>query len=129
MALLQITLAAFTIAQSLSSSLIDALLFVAPLVTPIAAPLARWSYPTRLRGHSIYVYHDGKMDPLNVSSRRELEDIFQQYVPLFEGNETEQNWIPREKAVKKLQRLTWGDAPHRFPKAYVAGMRVFQLAF
>lgn len=65
------------------------------------------------------------MDPIHVSTRRQLEDIFQQLVPLFEGNETELNWSLRDDAVKKLQKITYGDAPHRYPKVYAAGMKAF----
>lgn len=118
-------LAAATIASSFAS-FIDAIVLAAPLLATLLAPLlaalsAALPAP-RLRGFSIHLYHEGRMDALNVSTRRQLEDLLQQMVPLFEGDETEQNWLVREKAVKRLQRLAWGDAPHRFPKVYVAGL-------
>jgi len=125
-------LAAATIASSFAS-FIDAIVFAAPLLATLLAPLlaalsaalpAALSAP-RLRGFSIHLYQEGRMDALNVSTRRQLEDLLQQMVPLFEGDETEQNWLVREKAVKRLQRLAWGDAPHRFPKVYVAGLNAF----
>lgn len=117
-------LAAATIASSFAS-FIDAIVFAAPLLATLLAPLLAALSAPRLRGFSIHLYQEGRMDALNVSTRRQLEDLLQQMVPLFEGDETEQNWLVREKAVKRLQRLAWGDAPHRFPKVYVAGLNAF----
>ena len=122
MPFVQLIVAALSIALTLSFSIIDIVLF---FLIPVAEFLAHWAViPTsRLKGYSIYVYFNGKMDALHVSGRKQLEDYFQELMPLFEGNETEQNWTPRDNAVLKLRRLTWGDAPHRFPKVYVAGMK------
>jgi len=115
MALLKLLAAALSTIISLSPPLLHALLAI---IVTVASFVADSAPP---------VHRDGDMDALHVSTRRQLEDIFQQFVPLFEGNESEQNWILRENAVKKLRKLTWGDAPHRFPKVYVAGMKAFHI--
>lgn len=51
------------------------------------------------------------MEPLNVSSSREIEDIIRAMVPHFEGRESEENWAKREKNVMLLRRLVRGNAP------------------
>ncbi|RAH64050.1 uncharacterized protein BO66DRAFT_254347 [Aspergillus aculeatinus CBS 121060] len=51
------------------------------------------------------------VEPLNVSSSREIEDIIRAMVPHFEGRESEENWAKREKNVMLLRRLVRGNAP------------------
>lgn len=63
------------------------------------------------------------MDPLYVHTQRELDDIFREMVPHFEGKETEQNWGARDKDVLKLRRLTKGNAPSEFHTAFAAGIK------
>jgi len=63
------------------------------------------------------------MDPMYVHTQRELDDIFREILPHFEGKETEQNWNARDKSVLKLRRLTKGNAPTEFHNAFVAGIK------
>ncbi|KAL1969366.1 hypothetical protein VTN77DRAFT_9559 [Rasamsonia byssochlamydoides] len=64
-----------------------------------------------------------KIEPLFVSSNRELDEIFRNMLPHFEGRETEQNWIPREKSILTLRRLTRGNAPQAYSQHYLAGIK------
>jgi CLIP-associating protein 1/2 len=63
------------------------------------------------------------MDPLYVHTLRELEDIFREMAPHFEGKETEHNWMARDKDILKLRRLNKGNAPSEFLAAYVIGLK------
>lgn len=67
---------------------------------------------------------DGEsIEPYTVHSHRELDDIFRDMTPYFEGRETEQNWLPREKSVLLLRRITRGNAPLDFSTYFVAGIK------
>ena len=63
------------------------------------------------------------MDPLYVQSERELNDTFRDMLPHFEGKETEQNWLHRDKDVLKLRRLLKGNAPSDYHHAWMAGLK------
>lgn len=63
------------------------------------------------------------MDPIYVHSQRELEDIFQEMRPHFEGKEQEHNWSSRDKDVMKLRRILKGNAPNEFHAAYMVGIK------
>jgi CLIP-associating protein 1/2 len=63
------------------------------------------------------------MDPLHIYTQRELEDIFRDMAPPFEGKESEQNWIARDKNTTKLRRITKGNAPREFHGTFVAGVK------
>ncbi len=63
------------------------------------------------------------MDPLYVHTQRELEDMFKDMQPDFEGKETEHNWMARDKNILKLRRLSKGNAPSDFHAAYVIGVK------
>lgn len=63
------------------------------------------------------------MDPLHIYTQRELEDIFRDMGPPFEGKESEQNWIARDKNTTKLRRITKGNAPTEFHGAFVVGVK------
>jgi len=63
------------------------------------------------------------MDPLYIHTQRELEDIFKEMQPNFEGKETEHNWMARDKNILKLRRLNKGNAPSDFHAAYVIGVK------
>lgn len=62
-------------------------------------------------------------EPHYIQSARELEDVFQDMHPCFEGKETEANWMARDKNVLRLRRLTKGNAPQDFQASFVAGIR------
>ena len=64
-----------------------------------------------------------QMDPMYVHSKSELDEMFRDMLPHFEGKETEQNWTPRDKSVLKLRRLTKGNAPSEFHQAFMAGIK------
>jgi CLIP-associating protein 1/2 len=64
-----------------------------------------------------------QMDPLYVHTQRELEDIFKEMQPHFEGRESEQNWMARDKSVTKLRRLVTGNAPQDYYASFVAGVK------
>jgi CLIP-associating protein 1/2 len=62
------------------------------------------------------------IDPLYVHTQRELEDMFREMPPPFEGKETEHNWLARDKTIRKLRRLLQGNAPSDFHTVFVAGI-------
>jgi CLIP-associating protein 1/2 len=64
-----------------------------------------------------------KIDALYVSSSRQLDEMFRDLMPPFEGRESEDNWIHREKNVLTLRRLTHGNAPDDYASAYLAGLK------
>ncbi|KAI5289855.1 suppressor of tub2 mutation, partial [Ascosphaera aggregata] len=67
---------------------------------------------------------DGEnVEPYTVHSHRELDEIFRDMTPHFEGRESEQNWLPREKSVLLLRRITKGNAPLDFSQYYVSGIK------
>ena len=63
------------------------------------------------------------MDPMQIYTYRELEDIFRDMAPHFEGKESEQNWILRDKDTTKLRRITKGNAPSEFHSVFVVGIK------
>ena len=63
------------------------------------------------------------MDPLYVHSQRELEDMFRDMLPHFEGKEDEHNWTLRDKSVLKIRRLLKGNAPNEYHYAFMAGIK------
>lgn len=63
------------------------------------------------------------IEPLIVASSRDLDDMVRDMLPSFEGRETEQNWISRERNVITLRRLTRGNAPHSFPTQFLTGIK------
>lgn len=60
---------------------------------------------------------------MEVGSSRELEDMFRDMHPPFEGKESEGNWTAREGSILKLRKLTKGNAPHEFTAVYLAGIK------
>jgi len=63
------------------------------------------------------------IDPLDVYTQRELEDMFRDMHTCFEGKENEQNWMPRDNNVLKLRRLLKGNGPTEYPAVFVAGIK------
>ncbi|PYH98537.1 hypothetical protein BO71DRAFT_416180 [Aspergillus ellipticus CBS 707.79] len=64
-----------------------------------------------------------EVDPLNVASSRDIDDMVRGMLPHFEGRETEENWINREKSVLTLRRLAHGNAPNSFSQPFVSAMK------
>ena len=63
------------------------------------------------------------MDPIHLYTQRELEEILRDMAPHFEGKETEQNWLARDKSTLKLRRITKGNAPSEFHGAFMSGVK------
>lgn len=63
------------------------------------------------------------MDPIYLHTQRELDEIFREMTPHFEGRETEQNWLARDKSTLKLRRITKGNAPSEFHGAFISGVK------
>lgn len=59
------------------------------------------------------------VEPLNISSARELDELVRLMLPAFEGRESETNWNARERHINTLRRLTQGNAPSSFPTHFV----------
>lgn len=64
-----------------------------------------------------------QLDPLYIENHRDLEEIFHEMHPYFEGKESEQNWLKREKSILKLRKITKGNALHDFATVYLAGIK------
>lgn len=65
-----------------------------------------------------------KLDPIYVSSSRELDEMVRSMLPFFEGKESEDNWIPREKSIIKLRRITKGNAPLAYNATYILSIKL-----
>ncbi|CAA9960375.1 CLASP-N multi-domain protein [Pyrenophora teres f. maculata] len=63
------------------------------------------------------------MDPIHIYTQRELDDIFRDMAPHYEGKESEGNWLARDKNCTKLRRILKGNAPNEFHGAFVAGIK------
>jgi CLIP-associating protein 1/2 len=63
------------------------------------------------------------MDPIHIYTQRELDDMFRDMAAPFEGRESEQNWLARDKNTTKLRRVLMGNAPSEFPGAFMAGIK------
>ena len=64
-----------------------------------------------------------QLDPIYIESARDLEETFREMHPLFEGKESEGNWLRREKGVLKLRRITKGNAIQDFPALYLSSVK------
>ncbi|MCJ1403770.1 suppressor of tub2 mutation [Xylographa trunciseda] len=64
-----------------------------------------------------------KLDAIVVYSNRELEELFRDIHPHFEGKETEFNWNPREDNIIKLRRITKGNAPKDYTTTYLVSIK------
>lgn len=64
-----------------------------------------------------------QLQAIHVHSHRELEEIFREMHPLFEGKESEQNWSPREKSIIKLRRIAKGNTPHDLAPTFLAAVK------
>ena len=61
-----------------------------------------------------------QLEPIFMESPKNLEETFREMHPYFEGKETEQNWLKREKSVLKMRKITKGNAPQDFTINYLA---------
>ncbi|KAF1850714.1 uncharacterized protein K460DRAFT_361475 [Cucurbitaria berberidis CBS 394.84] len=63
------------------------------------------------------------MDPIHIYTQRELDDVFRDMAPHFEGRESEQNWLARDKNCTKIRRILKGNTPTEFHGAFIAGIK------
>ena len=63
------------------------------------------------------------VEPLIVASSRDIDDMVRDMLLYFEGRESEENWVMRERNVVTLRRLTRGNAPQSFPTHYLNGIK------
>jgi CLIP-associating protein 1/2 len=66
-----------------------------------------------------WLHLDKSLTPDAESKSCKLEDIARDFLPNFEGKETEHNWTAREKNILALRRITKGNAPTQFTSAYL----------
>ena len=60
-----------------------------------------------------------QLDPIYVESTRDLDEAFRDMATWFEGKESEQNWLKREKSIQKLRKLIRGNALQDFSTAFL----------
>jgi len=63
------------------------------------------------------------VEPSYVNTQRELEDVFRDMHPFFEGKESEGNWLKREQSCTKIRRLNAGNAPSDFHDAFLVNIK------
>ncbi|UKZ73785.1 hypothetical protein TrVFT333_001437 [Trichoderma virens FT-333] len=63
------------------------------------------------------------VEPQYVNTHRELDDIIKEMATHFEGKESEQNWMKREKGIVTLRRLVAGNAPADFLDTFIVGLK------
>lgn len=63
------------------------------------------------------------IEPLYVSSSKEIDELIRDILPAFEGRETESNWFLRDRHIHTLRRLTYGNAPTDFTTSYANTMK------
>jgi CLIP-associating protein 1/2 len=64
-----------------------------------------------------------KLEPIIIASPREIDEMVNTMLLHFEGRESDDNWLAREKDVYALRRLTRGNAPHDFLPQYMAAIK------
>lgn len=77
------------------------------------------SYLTSITG-----YEMEHLESEYVNTARELDTMFQEMLPPFEGRESEQNWAARERAITKLRQLIRGNAIRDYPQNFFAGIKL-----
>ncbi|KAJ5301417.1 hypothetical protein N7508_006280 [Penicillium antarcticum] len=95
------------------------------------APLASAEPPTYHRSHTPAgdpppqkpLPDDDGLEPFDVASARDVDDLVRDMLPCFEGRESEDNWSKREKNVILFRRLTRGNAPHDFTQTYISATK------
>lgn len=80
--------------------------------TPSAAPGTQKALP-----------EDDGVEPFLVSSSRDIEDTVRDISYCFEGRESEDNWMKREKSAILLRKLTRGNAPHDFSQSFIQAVK------
>ncbi|EHK22181.1 uncharacterized protein TRIVIDRAFT_191028 [Trichoderma virens Gv29-8] len=63
------------------------------------------------------------VEPQYVNTHRELDDLIKEMATHFEGKESEQNWMKREKDIVTLRRLVAGNGPADFLDTFIVGLK------
>ena len=66
------------------------------------------------------------MDACLVASKGDLEHEIQVMLEAFEGRESEQNWIVRDKHITRLRGLLRGNAYKEYPTTFISGITSLQ---
>jgi CLIP-associating protein 1/2 len=66
---------------------------------------------------------DDGLEPYDVASARDIDDLVRDMLPCFEGRESEDNWSKREKNVILFRRVTRGNAPHDFSQTFLSATK------
>ena len=64
-----------------------------------------------------------QLDPIYVETSKDLDETFREMHPHFEGKETEQNWLKREKSILRMRKITKGNAPQEFTTVFLGCMK------
>ncbi|RIB13548.1 clasp N terminal-domain-containing protein [Gigaspora rosea] len=67
---------------------------------------------------------DSEIGVINVDSAKELEREFQNLLSSFQGRESEQNWLARERGINRLRSLTRGDSFTNFQEQFINGLKL-----
>jgi CLIP-associating protein 1/2 len=67
--------------------------------------------------------HEDGLEPYDVASARDIDDLVRDMLPWFDGKESEDNWSKREKNVILFRRLTRGNAPQDFSQTYLNAVK------
>jgi CLIP-associating protein 1/2 len=67
-----------------------------------------------------------QIDAFFVASKGDLEYEIQGMLTAFEGRESEQNWVTRDKHITRLRGLLRGNAYKEYPTAFMAGIASLQ---
>ncbi|KAJ6145729.1 hypothetical protein N7470_009624 [Penicillium chermesinum] len=90
-----------------------------PVASSSSEAPARPKTPAELPPAGTGTPEDDGLEPFLVSSSRDIDDLVRDMLPWFDGKESEDNWMKREKNVILFRRLTRGNAPHDFSQAYI----------
>lgn len=63
------------------------------------------------------------LEPLIIASPRDLDEMVHDMLVHYEGRESEDNWVFRERNTFTLRRLARGNAPHDFLPQYLGAMK------
>ena len=67
-----------------------------------------------------------QMEACYVASKGDLEHEIQGMLTAFEGRESEQNWVSRDKHITRLRGLLRGNAYKEYPTTFMAGIASVQ---
>ncbi|KAJ5224765.1 Protein stu1 [Penicillium citrinum] len=95
---------------------------IAPPLPPQEAP-SRPKTPAEAPSVQKPLTEEDGLEPFLVSSSRDIEDTVRDMAYWFEGKESEDNWMKREKSAILLRRMTRGNAPHDFSQTFVHAIK------